>query len=83
MQVIFCSTISLQTREVNCSVDSYVFLTLLFSYFFNICPLKAIIRAQERWRKWIPGFVFNLGFTGKTFGHGTPIEAEGDKALLG
>lgn len=42
----------------------------------------AILETQERMQKMIPGFKFNLGFSGKYFHHGTPEENAGDDMIL-
>lgn len=42
-----------------------------------------LIKTQERIRKLVPGFKFNLGFSGKYFHRGTWEENEGDDTILG
>lgn len=42
-----------------------------------------MIDTQNRIRKIIPGFRFNMGFSGKYFNHGTEEENKGDIYLLG
>ena len=42
-----------------------------------------MIEAQERLRKKVPGFTFNLGFSGFYFLNGTPEEKLGDQAIVG
>lgn len=42
-----------------------------------------MIKTQDRISKLVPGFKFNLGFSGKYFHRGTWEENEGDDTLLG
>lgn len=42
----------------------------------------ALLETQERVQKLVPGFKFNLGFSGKYFHHGTSEENLGDDLLL-
>lgn len=42
-----------------------------------------MLKTQERIQKMVPGFKFNLGFSGKYFHHGTTEENLGDDMLLG
>lgn len=42
-----------------------------------------LIKTQERIRELVPGFKFNLGFSGKYFHRGTWEENEGDDTILG
>ncbi|XP_039293526.1 bifunctional heparan sulfate N-deacetylase/N-sulfotransferase [Nilaparvata lugens] len=44
--------------------------------------VQAMLEAQERIREMVPGFKFNLGFSGKYFHHGTPEENRGDDMIL-
>ena len=44
--------------------------------------VKALIATQERIRSMVPGFKFNLGFSGKYFHHGNDGEDEGDDLIL-
>ncbi|XP_076368391.1 bifunctional heparan sulfate N-deacetylase/N-sulfotransferase-like isoform X2 [Tachypleus tridentatus] len=44
--------------------------------------VQALLQAQERISSIIPGFRFNLGFSGKHYHRGTEEENEGDDALL-
>jgi hypothetical protein len=45
--------------------------------------LQAILATQKRIQQLVPGFRFNLGFSGKYFHHGTSEENLGDDMLLG
>ncbi|KAF2355048.1 Heparan sulfate-N-deacetylase [Trinorchestia longiramus] len=45
--------------------------------------VKAMLESQERLREWVPGFTFNLGFSGYYFLSGNAAENLGDKALVG
>ena len=45
--------------------------------------VEALIIAQENFEKLVPGFRFNLGFSGKYFHKGTPEENKGDDLLIG
>lgn len=42
-----------------------------------------MLKAQERIQEMVPGFRFNLGFSGKYFHHGTTEENLGDDMILG
>ncbi|KAL0269790.1 UNVERIFIED_CONTAM: hypothetical protein PYX00_007403 [Menopon gallinae] len=44
--------------------------------------IMAMLRTQERIQQMVPGFKFNLGFSGKYFHHGTFEENLGDDMLL-
>uniref|UniRef100_A0A1B6ENZ1 [heparan sulfate]-glucosamine N-sulfotransferase n=1 Tax=Cuerna arida TaxID=1464854 RepID=A0A1B6ENZ1_9HEMI len=44
--------------------------------------VMALLYTQERIRKLVPGFRFNLGFSGKYFHHGTIEENQGDDMIL-
>lgn len=44
---------------------------------------QAMLGTQERVQQTVPGFRFNLGFSGKYFHHGTFEENLGDDMLLG
>lgn len=44
--------------------------------------VQALIVTQSRIALMVPGFKFNLGFSGKYFHHGTHIENEGDDMML-
>lgn len=44
--------------------------------------LQAILDTQERLRTLVPGFRFNLGFSGKYFHYGDDEENDGDDLLL-
>ena len=44
---------------------------------------QALLAAQERLHNQVPGFHFNLGFSGKFFHRGTDEENKGDDMLLG
>jgi len=48
----------------------------------SLC-LQAILTTQQRIQQLVPGFRFNLGFSGKYFHHGTSEENLGDDMLLG
>ena len=37
---------------------------------------------QERLGSYVPGFTFNLGFSGGLFSHGDPLEVEGTKEIV-
>lgn len=45
--------------------------------------VMAMLKTQERIQQTVPGFRFNLGFSGKYFHHGTFEENLGDDMLLG
>lgn len=47
-------------------------------YFF-----QALLASQKRMQAMIPGFRFNLGFSGKYFHHGTDEENAGEDLLMG
>lgn len=50
----------------------------------RVCPfLQAMLETMAKWRKIIPGFRFNLGFSGKYFHAGTEAENKGDDTLIG
>ena len=53
------------------------------SYLMLFYRVQAMLETQQRIRKHVDGFVFNLGFSGKYYHHGNPDENEGDDALLG
>ncbi|KAB7498341.1 Bifunctional heparan sulfate N-deacetylase/N-sulfotransferase [Armadillidium nasatum] len=44
--------------------------------------VQAMLDSQERLKKSVPGFQFNLGFSGKFFQKGSSLENEGDRLLL-
>ncbi|KAK6621633.1 hypothetical protein RUM43_006861 [Polyplax serrata] len=44
--------------------------------------IMAMLKAQERIQEMVPGFRFNLGFSGKYFHHGTTEENLGDDMIL-
>lgn len=44
--------------------------------------IQALLDTQERIQAMVPGFKFNLGFSGKYFHHGNPEENHGDDMLL-
>ncbi|KAF6212232.1 hypothetical protein GE061_012753 [Apolygus lucorum] len=44
--------------------------------------VQALLDTQERIQSLVPGFKFNLGFSGKYFHHGNPEENLGDDMLL-
>lgn len=44
--------------------------------------VKALIETQSRIQTMVPGFKFNLGFSGKYFHHGNSEEDEGDDVIL-
>ena len=54
---------------------------LKFNLLLFILP-KALLSTQESLQKIVPGFTFNLGFSGYYFLHGNNEEDEGDKALV-
>lgn len=45
--------------------------------------VEALVSAQDRFRRLVPGFRFNLGFSGKFHHKGSPEEDEGDDMLIG
>ena len=45
--------------------------------------VEAILESQENLRRFVPGFKFNLGFSGKYFHYGDEEENAGDDLLLG
>ncbi|KAK9869670.1 hypothetical protein WA026_003418 [Henosepilachna vigintioctopunctata] len=44
--------------------------------------VRALINTQSRIQEMVPGFKFNLGFSGKYFHHGNSEEDEGDNVIL-
>ncbi|KAL5103383.1 Bifunctional heparan sulfate N-deacetylase/N-sulfotransferase 2 [Taenia crassiceps] len=44
--------------------------------------VESLIETQNRWRRFMPGFTFYMGFSGMHFGRGNPKEQLGDKALV-
>jgi len=44
--------------------------------------VAALLESQNRLRNFVPGFTFNLGFSGKTFLQGDDEEDEGDRSLI-
>lgn len=44
--------------------------------------VKALVFTQRKLQKVVPGFHFNLGFSGKHFLHGNSVEDEGDQEIL-
>lgn len=44
--------------------------------------LQNLIETQNRWRRFMPGFTFYMGFSGMYFLHGNPKEQHGDEALI-
>ncbi|XP_073982493.1 N-deacetylase and N-sulfotransferase sfl [Rhodnius prolixus] len=44
--------------------------------------VRALLKTQEKLQSMVPGFKFNLGFSGKYFHHGTAEENLGDDLLL-
>lgn len=44
--------------------------------------VDALLAAQQSFASLIPGFQFNLGFSGKYYHKGTPEEDEGDDLLI-
>ena len=48
-----------------------------------IAFVQVMIGTQDRIRKIVEGFAFNLGFSGKNFRHGTEEENQGDDELIG
>ena len=44
--------------------------------------MQAMIGGQHLLKKLVPGFQFNLGFSGKYFEHGNAEEDEGDRELI-
>lgn len=49
----------------------------------NDSCLQALIESQERMRAMVPGFTYNLGFSGKYFLNGDDLEDKGDTLLVG
>ena len=45
--------------------------------------VEALLTAQENFQRLVPGFRFNLGFSGKYYHKGTPEENSGDDLLIG
>ena len=41
-----------------------------------------MVGVQERLGSYVPGFTFNLGFSGGLFSHGDPLEVEGSKEIV-
>ena len=41
-----------------------------------------MVAVQERLRSYVPGFTFNLGFSGGLFSQGDPLEVEGSQELV-
>uniref|UniRef100_A0A672SRG2 Bifunctional heparan sulfate N-deacetylase/N-sulfotransferase 1 n=1 Tax=Sinocyclocheilus grahami TaxID=75366 RepID=A0A672SRG2_SINGR len=48
----------------------------------KVADVKALVETQNELRRSIPGFTFNLGFSGKFFHAGTDEEDRGDDLLL-
>ncbi|VDM30800.1 unnamed protein product [Hydatigera taeniaeformis] len=44
--------------------------------------VENLIETQNRWRRFMPGFTFHMGFSGMYFLHGNPKEQLGDEALI-
>ncbi|KAJ0179766.1 hypothetical protein K1T71_004357 [Dendrolimus kikuchii] len=44
--------------------------------------VAALLASQVALQRLVPGFRFNLGFSAKYYHHGTPLENQGDDALL-
>ncbi|TRY79158.1 hypothetical protein TCAL_07047 [Tigriopus californicus] len=44
--------------------------------------VRALIDSQKRIRELVPGFTYNLGFSGGYFRHGTRLENAGDELLI-
>ena len=42
-----------------------------------------MVETQARMQNYVDGFRFNLGFCGKFFHRGSPVENKGDDALIG
>ncbi len=40
------------------------------------------METQRRWREFMPGFTFHLGFVGERFKHGNAKEQVGDEAFI-
>jgi hypothetical protein len=68
-------------RDVSCHKPVCV-ECLKWGYLYWLC-LQAILATQQRIQQLVPGFRFNLGFSGKYFHHGTSDENLGDDMLLG
>lgn len=49
---------------------------------FTKDDVHALIESQERLDDLVPGFKYNLGFSGSTFGSGNKWETEGDEELV-
>lgn len=45
--------------------------------------VEALLVAQEKFSSLVPGFKFNLGFSGKYYHKGNPEEDDGDDMLIG
>jgi heparan sulfate N-deacetylase/N-sulfotransferase NDST2 len=45
--------------------------------------LQALLTSQKQMQAMIPGFRFNLGFSGKYFHHGNDEENAGEDLLMG
>jgi hypothetical protein len=45
--------------------------------------VEALLVAQKKFSSDVPGFKFNLGFSGKYYHKGNPDEDEGDDMLIG
>ena len=41
-----------------------------------------MVGVQEGVGSYVPGFTFNLGFSGGLFSHGDPLEVEGSKEIV-
>ena len=41
-----------------------------------------MVGVQEGLGSYVPGFTFNLGFSGGQFSHGDPLEVEGSKEIV-
>lgn len=72
------------TQNVN-----WYYKTFVWCNFFNISgtrlrtdDVQALLSTQARIRHYVPGFKFNLGFSGKYFHHGIDEENKGDDMIL-
>lgn len=54
-----------------------------FERVFIVILWQALLETQDRLKRMVPGFKFNLGYSGKYFHHGTAEENLGDDLILG
>ncbi|XP_076066452.1 N-deacetylase and N-sulfotransferase sfl [Oratosquilla oratoria] len=87
--LLFLDAISYLSRgKLSLSLDRYILVDIDDIFVghkgtrMTVEDVEALLAAQKRLRDLVPGWRFNLGFSGKYFKSGYPDENLGDEALL-